>query len=329
MKKIISGIQTSGDLHLGNYLGAIKNWLALQDSHECFFFLADMHAITVPQDPKSLRENTRKTAATYIGCGVDTSKSLIFHQSAVSEHAELAWILSCITSMGWMNRMTQFKDKAGKDREKASLGLYSYPVLMAADILIYNVDAVPVGDDQKQHLELTRNIAADFNRTFDIDFFKIPEPMINGAATRVMSLKDGSKKMSKSDPSANSRINLTDSTDQIVKKIKKATTDSIGTIAYDKNARPEISNLMSIYSAISGDNFETIENNFVGKTYAEFKKKLIEIIVAEIKPISREINILLKDPATIDKILLKNARIAKEHAAKTLDEVKRIIGFLP
>ena len=328
MKRLVSGIQPSGSLHLGNYLGAIKNWKRLQDDYECFIFLADLHTITVPKKPEDLTNSIIETTAAYIASGIDPKKCIIFPQSSVSEHAELSWILSCITSMGLINRMTQFKDKAGKDKEKASLGLYSYPVLMAADILIYNADIVPVGEDQKQHLELTRDIAQTFNRIFNKEHFTIPEPMITGVATRVMSLKDGKAKMSKSDPSDNSRINLTDDKDTIIRKFKKSKSDSLSFISFDKEERPEVSNLLNIYSALSDKKIDQIVAEFEGRGFAEFKTELADIAVEKLSPINNEIVRLVKDKSYILDILKQGSNRASISAKENLDQVKNIFGFL-
>ena len=283
-KKIFSGVQPTGNLHLGNYLGAIKNFVKLnnEDQNECIFCIVDLHAITVAQDPKKLKDNIYETAATFIASGIDPKKSIIFNQSSVSAHSETAWILSCVARMGWLNRMTQFKEKAGKDKEKASIGLYSYPVLMAADILLYDTTHVPVGDDQKQHLELCRDIAQKFNNDFNVDeFFKIPEPLIQKKFSRIMSLRDGTKKMSKSELSDLSRINLTDDKDQIINKIKKAKTDTLPLPATsaDLEKRPEAKNLMSIYSSIIDVNLDDTINKFSGKNFSEFKENLSQVLV--------------------------------------------------
>ena len=298
-KKIFSGVQPTGNLHLGNYLGAIKNFVKLnnEDQNECIFCIVDLHAITVAQDPKKLKDNIYETAATFIASGIDPKKSIIFNQSSVSAHSEAAWILSCVARMGWLNRMTQFKEKAGKDKEKASIGLYSYPVLMAADILLYDTTHVPVGDDQKQHLELCRDIAQKFNNDFNVDeFFKIPEPLIQKKFSRIMSLRDGTKKMSKSELSDLSRINLTDDKDQIINKIKKAKTDTLPLPATsaDLEKRPEAKNLMSIYSSIMDVNLDDTINKFSGKNFSEFKENLSQVLVDKIIPISNEIKKLLK-----------------------------------
>ncbi|MDA9606975.1 tryptophan--tRNA ligase, partial [Candidatus Pelagibacter sp.] len=299
-KKIFSGVQPTGNLHLGNYLGAIKNFVELQNGkeNECIFCVVDLHAITVKQDPKELKKNIRETVATFIACGIDPAQSIIFNQSMVSAHSEAAWILSCVSRMGWLNRMTQFKEKAGKDKEKANIGLYSYPVLMAADILLYDATHVPVGNDQKQHLELCRDIAKKFNNDFDvIDFLKVPEPLIQKQFSRIMSLKDGIKKMSKSDPSDLSRINLTDDKDQIINKIKKAKTDPLPLPGAVNNLveRPEAENLLGIYSSLKNQNLEKSIIEFNGKNFSEFKEKLSEALIERIDPISKEIKKLLED----------------------------------
>ena len=309
IKKIFSGVQPTGNLHLGNYLGAIKNFVRLQNEkeNECIFCVVDLHAITVKQNPKELKKNIRETAATFIASGIDPIKSIIFNQSMVSAHSEAAWILSCVSRIGWLNRMTQFKEKAGQDKEKASIGLYSYPVLMAADILLYDATHVPVGDDQKQHLELCRDIAQKFNNDFNAtDFLKVPEPLIQEEFSRIMSLKDGLKKMSKSDPSDLSRINLTDNRDEILNKIKKAKTDPLPLPSgiKDLNERPEAENLLGIYSSLKNQNLEKSIIEFNGKNFSEFKEKLSEILIETIDPITKEIKKLLNDENYIDKILL-------------------------
>jgi len=299
-KKIFSGVQPTGNLHLGNYLGAIKNFVKLnnEDQNECVFCVVDLHAITVAQDPKKLRDNIYETVATFIASGIDPEKSIIFNQSRVSAHSETAWILSCVARMGWLNRMTQFKEKAGKDKEKASIGLYSYPVLMAADILLYDATHVPVGDDQKQHLELCRDIAQKFNNDFDVEnFLQVPEPLIQKEFSRIMSLKDGSKKMSKSELSDLSRINLTDNKDQIINKIKKAKTDPLPMPQDIKelDERLEAKNLLGIYSCLTDSTLENSVKNFAGKNFSEFKEQLAEELVNKIEPISNEIEKLLGD----------------------------------
>ena len=331
-KKIFSGVQPTGNLHLGNYLGAIKNFVDLQNEEEnqCIFCVVDLHAITVKQDPKELKKNIRETAATFIACGIDPALSIIFNQSMVSAHSEAAWILSCVSRIGWLNRMTQFKEKAGKDKEKASIGLYSYPVLMAADILLYDATHVPVGDDQKQHLELCRDIAQKFNNDFRaIDFLKVPEPLIQKQFSRIMSLKDGMKKMSKSDPSDLSRINLTDDKDQIVNKIKKAKTDPLLLPGKIKNLdeRPEAENLLGIYSSLKNQNLEKSITEFNGKNFSEFKEKLSEVLTEKIEPISQEIKKLLNDEKYLDTILLEGSDKADKIASKKIKEIKELVGF--
>jgi len=332
IKKIFSGVQPTGNLHLGNYLGAIKNFVKLQNEieNECIFCVVDLHAITVKQDPKELKKNIRETAATFIASGIDPIKSIIFNQSMVSAHSEAAWILSCVSRIGWLNRMTQFKEKAGKDKEKASIGLYSYPVLMAADILLYDATHVPVGDDQKQHLELCRDIAQKFNNDFNvIDFLKVPEPLIQKEFSRIMSLKDGLKKMSKSDPSDLSRINLTDNRDEILNKIKKAKTDPLPLPSDIKNLneRPEAENLLGIYSSLKNQNLEKSIIEFKGKNFSEFKERLSDTLVETIDPISREIKKLLNDENYLDKILLEGSDKANKIASKKIKEIKDLVGF--
>ena len=331
-KKIFSGVQPTGNLHLGNYLGAIKNFVELQNKKEnqCIFCVVDLHAITVRQDPKELKKNIRETAATFVACGIDPANSIIFNQSMVSAHSEAAWILSCVSRIGWLNRMTQFKEKAGKDKEKASIGLYSYPVLMAADILLYDATHVPVGDDQKQHLELCRDIAQKFNNDFGVtDFLKAPEPLIQKQFSRIMSLKDGIKKMSKSDPSDLSRINLTDDKDQIINKIKKAKTDPLPLPGAINNLaeRPEAENLLGIYSSLKNQNLEKSINEFNGKNFSEFKEKLSEILTEKIEPISKEIKRLLEDKKYLDSILLEGSEKADKIASKKIKEMKELVGF--
>jgi len=331
-KKIFSGVQPTGNLHLGNYLGAIKNFVELQNEkeNECIFCVVDLHAITVKQDPKELKKNIRETVATFIACGIDPAQSIIFNQSMVSAHSEAAWILSCVSRMGWLNRMTQFKEKAGKDKEKASIGLYSYPVLMAADILLYDATHVPVGNDQKQHLELCRDIAQKFNNDFDTtDFLKVPEPLIQNQFSRIMSLKDGTKKMSKSDPSDLSRINLTDDKDQIINKIKKAKTDPLPLpVAINNLAeRPEAENLLGIYSSLKNQNLEKSITEFNGKNFSEFKEKLSEVLIERIEPISKEIKKLLEDQEFLDAVLLEGSNQADKIASKKMKEMKELVGF--
>ncbi len=331
-KKIFSGVQPTGNLHLGNYLGAIKNFVELQNEkdNECVYCVVDLHAITVKQDPKILKNNIRETTAAFLASGLDYKKSIIFNQSLVPAHSEGSWILGCIARMGWLNRMTQFKEKAGKDKEKASVGLYIYPILMAADILLYDSTHVPVGEDQKQHLELSRDIAQKFNSDFEApNFLKAPEPLIQKNFARIMSLKDGRKKMSKSDPSDLSRINLTDKKDEIVSKIKKAKTDN-SPLPYDDkklNERPEVENLLGIYSSLNNQTLVDSINEFGGKNFSEFKKKLSDIVVEKIFPISDEINKLKKDNSFIDKILEDGAEKADKITSKKVKEIKKIIGF--
>ena len=331
-KKIFSGVQPTGNLHLGNYIGAIKNFVELQNQkdNKCVFCVVDLHAITVKQNPKILKNNIRETTAAFLASGIDPKKSIIFNQSLVSAHSEGAWILGCIARMGWLNRMTQFKEKAGRDKEKASVGLYIYPVLMAADILLYDATHVPVGEDQKQHLELSRDIAQKFNLDYEVpNFLKIPEPLIQKKFSRIMSLKDGTKKMSKSDPSDLSRINMTDTKDQIVNKIKKAKTDPDLLPSTDKDfqKRPELENLLGIYSSMKNQSLLESINEFSGKNFSDLKKKLTETIVEKITPISNEINKLQKDSKFIDDVLYEGAQKAEEIASKKVKEIKKIIGF--
>ena len=331
-KKIFSGVQPTGNLHLGNYIGAIKNFVGLQNQkeNECVYCVVDLHAITTKQDPKILKNNIRETTAAFLASGLDYKKSIIFNQSLVPAHSEGSWILGCVARMGWLNRMTQFKEKAGKDKEKASVGLYIYPVLMAADILLYDATHVPVGEDQKQHLELSRDIAQKFNIDFNApDFLKAPEPLIQKNFARIMSLKDGTKKMSKSDPSDLSRINLTDGKDEIVNKIKKAKTDLLTLPSDDKNLseRPEVENLLGIYSNLSNQSLNNSINEFSGKNFSEFKKKLADLVVEKIIPISNEINKLQKDNNFIDSVLSDGAKKASVIASKKVEEMKKIVGF--
>jgi tryptophanyl-tRNA synthetase len=331
-KKIFSGVQPTGNLHLGNYLGAIKNFVDLNNDKEnnCIFCVVDLHAITVKQDKDQLKNNIRETTAAFIASGIDPSRSIIFNQSEVQAHAEGSWMLSCMAPMGWLNRMTQFKEKAGKDKEKASVGLYIYPILMASDILLYDTSHVPVGEDQKQHLELTRDIAQKFNKDFDCrDFLKVPEPLIQKDFSRIMSLKDGLKKMSKSDPSDLSRINLTDSEDEIINKIKKAKTDSFPIPNEDQKLinRPEALNLLGIYSSISNQNLNKTLDEFGGKNFSDLKVKLAEILSSKISPISNEIKKLISDKQYLDKLLLEGANKAEAIAGKKIKEMKKIIGF--
>ncbi|HEV2678253.1 MAG TPA: tryptophan--tRNA ligase [Aliidongia sp.] len=330
MNRILSGIQPTGNLHIGNYLGALKNWVRLQAEYECIFCIVDLHAITVPQDPVALRTSTREVAATYIAAGIDAEKATIFNQSTVSAHAELSWILTCLTPLGWLNRMTQFKDKAGKNKDSVGLGLYAYPVLMAADILIYQATHVPVGEDQKQHLELARDLAQLFNRQFGTDFFPLPEPQIMGAATRVMSLRDGTKKMSKSDASDYSRINMTDDADTIALKIRKAKTDplplpdSIEAAA----ARPEAENLLSIYAALTDASLAETVAQFAGSEFSRFKETLAEVAVAKLAPIADERARILSDIGQLDALLRRGAERANAIAQPNLAAIKDLVGLL-
>ena len=330
-KKIFSGVQPTGNLHLGNYIGAIKNFVDLQnDNNECIFCVVDLHAVTVKQDPKVLKKNIRETTATFVASGIDPKKSIIFNQSSVSAHAEGSWLLSCVARMGWLNRMTQFKEKAGKDKEKASVGLYVYPILMAADILLYDATHVPVGEDQKQHLELARDISKKFNTDFDTpDFFKIPEPLIQKNFARIMSLKDGKKKMSKSDPSELSRINLTDSNSEIINKIKRAKTDtgSFPTSINNLKSRPEIENLIGIYLSLSGNKIDNLFSEFKDKNFSFFKEKLSDIIVEKISPISKEIKRLNQDQSYIDQVLHDGSQKAHELSSKKIKDIKKKFGF--
>lgn len=327
--RIFSGVQPTGNLHLGNYLGAIKNWIALQDDFECIYCVVDLHAITVPQEPAVLRRAIREVAACLIASGIDPEKSILFNQSRVPQHAELAWIFNCVARLGWLNRMTQFKEKAGKNRENATVGLYAYPTLMAADILTYKATHVPVGEDQKQHLELTRDIAVAFNSMFDTEFFPQPEPQIQATAARVMSLRDGSSKMSKSDASDATRINLTDSADDIAQKIKRAKTDPepLPSEVAGLAERPEATNLVGIFAGLSGRSQADILSEFGGQGFGVFKPALAELAVSQIAPISAEMNKLLKQEDEIDAILEKGATLAQAIAAPILAEVKKLVGF--
>ncbi len=331
---VLSGMQPTNTLHLGNYLGALKNWVRMQNEMPCFFCVVDMHALT--QDsayarPDDVRRATHEVAAAYIAAGVDPRRSPVFAQSAVHEHAELAWIFNCVARLGWLDRMTQFKEKTGKHKERASVGLYTYPVLMAADILVYKATHVPVGDDQKQHLELARDIAQKFNNDFSApDFFPLPEPVILGPGMRVMSLRDGTKKMSKTDESDNSRINLTDSADTIAQKIRKAKTDPLP-LPEDKKGlegRPEAENLMNIYAALSDSTQENVLREFGGKQFSEFKNALADLTVAKVAPVADEMRRLLGDTAELERILRDSAAKARAVAAPIMDEVKRVVGFV-
>ena len=329
--RVFSGIQPSGNLTLGNYLGAVKRFVEMQnDGIETIYCMVDLHAITVWQDPDALRHNTRELAAAYIACGLDPAKSILFNQSQVPEHAQLGWLFNCVTRLGWMNRMTQFKDKAGKNAEKMSLGLYAYPSLMAADILIYHATHVPVGEDQKQHVELTRDIAAKFNHDFGVDFFPEPEPIIDGAATRVMSLRDGTKKMSKSDPSDLSRINMTDDADTIAKKIRKAKTDPepLPDTLDGLADRPEARNLVNIRAALTGKTPAEVIAEVAGQQFGTFKPELAEIAVEHLAPITAEMNRLMADVAEIDRILGDGANRAAEIAEPILNQTYDIVGMV-
>jgi tryptophanyl-tRNA synthetase len=338
-QRVFSGVQPTGNLHLGNYLGAITKFVALQEHYDCIYCVVDLHAITVWQDPADLRRSTREVTAAFIASGVDPTKHIIFNQSQVFAHAELAWILNCVARIGWLNRMTQFKEKAGKDRENASIGLYVYPVLMAADILAYRATHVPVGDDQKQHLELARDIAQKFNNDFASQiaaegfadgFFPQPEPLISGPATRIMSLRDGTKKMSKSDPSDLSRINVADDADTIAKKIRKAKTDPepLPTDAKGFEGRPEAENLAGIYAALSGQSMEAVLREFGGAQFSSFKTALADLAVDKLGPIGAEMKRISADAAYIDAILADGAERAHAIADETLRHVRNIVGFV-
>lgn len=329
MKRVLSGIQPTGTLHLGNYLGAMKNWIRMQDDYECLFCIVDLHAITVPYNPVELRAHARKTAATYIACGINPEQSTVFIQSTVRAHTELGWILGCHTPLGWLNRMTQFKDKAGKHKESASLGLYAYPVLQAADILIYKATHVPVGEDQKQHIELCRDIAGAFNRAHETPYFPLPEPIIPKISARIMSLRDGTSKMSKSDPSDFSRINLSDSNGDIDLKIRKAKTDP-DTIPGDElglEGRPEARNLLSIYADLAHKDLGQILQEFEGAPFSTFKPKLAELMVETIAPIRDEIARLLEDETYMDQLLSMGSDKANALAEKHIKEIRALAGF--
>ena len=329
MKKIISGMQPTNSMHLGNYLGAIKSWIScVEKGYDALAFIADLHAITVFQDPKKLRESVFSLTATYLACGLDTKKCPIFIQSTVPEHAELAWILGCFTPNGWLNRMTQYKEKSARYKEGSSLGLYSYPVLQAADILLYQVDYVPVGEDQKQHLELTRDIAEAFNRETNSKVFHIPEYMSSESSARIMSLREGTKKMSKSDESDYSRINLCDDADTIRLKIKKAKSDSIREVYADKKDRPEITNLINIYSSLSGDSVKEIEKSYQDRSVSEFKTDLAELVISVLSPISKEYSRLVIEKDYINVILSEGHEKAAVRARETLLNVKTKIGLI-
>ena len=329
-KRVLSGIQPTGNLHLGNYLGAIKNFVAMQNEYQCFFMLADLHAITVKTEPKILKQNILNTAAAFLAAGLDVKKNVIFCQSKVSAHTDLSWILNCIARIGWLNRMTQFKEKAGSNKEKASVGLYTYPILMSADILVYKATHVPVGEDQKQHLELCRDIATKFNSDYNNNYLILPEPIIPKYVSRVMSLRDGTKKMSKSEESDLSRINLTDTKDQIVQKIKKVKTDNypIDERIFDNNStRYEAQNLIKIYSDLKSNSPTKVLNDFNGKTFSDFKKDLSELLVEKIYPISQKIKSYRNDDKELIDILLAGSEKANEVAKKTILDIKKIVGL--
>ncbi len=338
-ERVFSGMQPTHALHLGNYLGAMVNWIAMQETHDCLYCVVDLHAMTIFQEPKQLTANTRDVTAAYLASGLDPKRSIIFNQSRVHEHAELAWIFNCVARLGWLNRMTQFKEKAGKDRENASVGLYAYPDLMAADILLYKGTHVPVGEDQKQHLELARDIAQKFNNDFaesiaahghGDQFFPLPEPMITGPATRVMSLRDGTKKMSKSDPSDYSRINLTDDADAIAQKIRKAKTDPEPLPSETKGlaGRPEAENLVGIYAALSGETRDAVLREHGGAQFSKFKPALADLAVAKLAPIADEMRRLLDAPDHIDAVLADGAARATAIAAPNMNEIKDVVGLL-
>jgi len=338
-ERVFSGVQPTGNLHLGNYLGAIVKFVALQEHYDCIYCVVDLHAITVWQDPAELPRAIREVTAAFIACGVDPKKHIVFNQSQVAEHAELAWIFNCVARLGWLNRMTQFKEKAGKDRENASVGLYAYPTLMAADILVYRATHVPVGEDQKQHLELSRDIAQKFNNDFRASihahghgeaFFPLPEPLIQGPATRVMSLRDGTKKMSKSDASDYSRINLTDDADAIAQKIRKAKTDPEPLPHEEKGLeqRPEADNLVGIYAALADTSRAQVLAQFGGAQFSVFKTALIDLLVGKLAPVNAEMRRLIADPTYIDHVLADGAARAQRIAAETMKAVKDIVGFV-
>ena len=336
---VFSGVQPTGNLHLGNYLGAIKKFVDLQSSHECIYCIVDLHAITVAQDPAALKDHIREVTAAFIACGIDPAAHIVFNQSQVPQHAELAWVFNCVARMGWLSRMTQFKEKAGKDRENASVGLFAYPTLMAADILVYRATHVPVGEDQKQHLELARDVAQKFNNDFAASiaacglgetFFPLPEPLIQGPATRVMSLRDGAKKMSKSDASDYSRINLTDDADTIAQKVRKAKTDPEALPSEEKGLekRPEADNLVGIFAALSDTTKAEVLTEYGGGNFSSFKTALVDLSVAKLSPIADHMRRLTADPAHIDAILIDGAGRAEAIAARTMKAVRNILGFV-
>lgn len=326
-KRILSGIQTSGDVHLGNYLGAVKRWADMQDQYDCFIFLADLHAITVDQNPAEFNRSIIESGAALAAAGIDPNKTTFFVQSHVRAHAECTWLFNCVTPIGWLNRMTQFKDKAGKNKEKSSTGLYTYPILQSADILLYKPDLVPVGEDQKQHVELTRDIAGAINRKFGKEIFRMPEPMIPKDVPRIKSLKDATKKMSKSDPSDASRINLKDDKDTIISKLKKAKTDSLSHISFDENERPELANLLGIYSSFSGKGIDDIVKEYENEGFAKFKGDLAELVAEKMDPITKKYNELRSDPAEMIRILKIGAERANMVAEETLTTLKKEFGF--
>ena len=326
--RIFSGVQPTHGLTLGNYLGAIRNWVRLQADYECIYCVVDLHALTVVQDPLAMRRNTREVAAALLAAGIDPYRSILFVQSNVAAHSELAWIFNCVTPLGWVNRMTQFKEKAGKNRENAPLGLYAYPVLQAADILAYKATHVPVGEDQKQHLELSRDIAGAFNRKFAEGYFPLPEPLILGEATRVMSLRDGTKKMSKSDPSDMSRINLTDEADAIALKFQKAKSDALPGLGVDPVNRPEATNLLTIYAALADRRVAEVAGEFADASFSHFKTQLADLAIATLEPMATEMRRLLADPGHLDAVLATGAERAQAIAAPILDEVRDAVGFL-
>ncbi len=333
MARVFSGVQPTGNLHLGNYLGAIRNFAKLQDGNECLYCVVDMHAITVWQDPQELVRNTREVAAAFLAAGVDPRTSILFNQSRVPQHAELAWVFNCTARMGWLNRMTQFKEKAGKNRENASTGLFVYPNLMAADILAYRSTHVPVGEDQKQHLELTRDIAQKFNNDFGVEFFPLGEPLIQDEAARVMSLRDGRNKMSKSDPSDNSRINMTDDADTVARKIRRARTDPEpvpdgSDAGGDRETRPEAFNLLEIYAVLAESPLADVLSEYGGRPFSEFKEALTELAVEKLGPIGDEMKRLMDDPGHVDAVLSEGGRRARAIAEPVMKELYDIIGFL-
>ena len=333
MARVFSGVQPTGNLHLGNYLGAIRNFARLQDQNDCLYCVVDMHAITIWQSPEELKTNTREVTAAFLASGINPNTQIIFNQSSVPQHAEIAWIFNCVARIGWLNRMTQFKEKAGKQRENASVGLYVYPNLMAADILLYKASHVPVGEDQKQHLELSRDVAKKFNNDFGVDFFPIVEPIILDSAARVMSLRDGNSKMSKSDPSDYARLNLNDDADIIAKKIRKARTDSEpvpdGTVkGGSRETRPEAYNLLEIYGALAEKSLLQVQEEYGGRQFSEFKDSLVELAVEKLGPIGREMQRFAEDPGYIDEVLREGGERATSIAGPIRDEIYEIVGFI-